>query len=54
MISQRMTCLVQTVDLSCSDTNTISKRTKTSFLLDPCHLAIPSGASKTISEPMVR
>jgi hypothetical protein len=94
-----MVCLVQTVHLSCTNTNTVSKRTKTRFHIthvtyefhqvrpklftslwyfqckpctylvsrlalspnrpnrappDPCHLGLPSGASKTIYEPMVR
>jgi hypothetical protein len=31
MISEPMVCLAQTVHLSCTDTNTISKRTKTRF-----------------------
>ena len=46
--------LAQTVHLSCVKVNTISKRTETSFPLHPCHLEVPSGASKLISEPMVR
>jgi hypothetical protein len=33
--------------------STISKRTKTSFSLEPCHLEVLSGASNMISEPMV-
>jgi hypothetical protein len=31
MISKPMVCSVQTVQLSCTDTNTVSKRTKTRF-----------------------
>ena len=38
----------QTRHLSCVKIRTISK------LTDPRHLGVPSGASKTISEPMVR
>jgi hypothetical protein len=98
MIYLPMVCSMQTMHLSCSDNNTISKRTKTRFdrthvtyefhrvrlklfmslwyvqcrpctyLVsrlalspnrpnrappDPCHLGVPSGASKTIYEPMV-
>jgi hypothetical protein len=92
MISVPMVCSVLTVHLSCTDTNTISKRTKTRFHTtdvtyefhqvrpklfmslwyvqckpctylasrlalsppDPRHLEVPSDASKTIYEPMVR
>jgi hypothetical protein len=99
MISMPMVCLMQTVHLSCTDANTVSKRTKTRFhmthvscelhlvrpklfmslwyvqckpctylpsrlalspnglnraLADPRHQEVPSGASKTIYEPMVR
>jgi hypothetical protein len=32
-VSEAMVRLVQTVDLSCTDTNTISKRTKTRFYM---------------------
>jgi len=46
--------LAQTMHLSCVEVNTISKRMETSFPLHPCHLGVPSGASKLISEPMVR
>jgi hypothetical protein len=98
MISMPMVCSVQTVHLSCTDTNIVSKQTKTRFhtthvsyefhrvrpklLMNlwyvpckPCtylasrvalspngpnrappdarHLDVPSGASKTIYEPMV-
>jgi hypothetical protein len=81
---------MQTVHLSCTDTNTVYKQTKMRFhmthvtyefhrvhpklfmslwyvqckpctylvsrlaLLDPRHLRVPSGASKTDHEPMVR
>jgi hypothetical protein len=53
IISESMVCLAQTVHLSCTDTNTISKQTKNEILLEPRHQGVPSGASKTISEPMV-
>jgi hypothetical protein len=33
MIFETMTCLAQTVDVSCTDTNTVSKWTKTRFYL---------------------
>ena len=49
-----MVRLVQTVHLSCTDTNTISKQTETSFHKDQRHLDVTSGASKPISKPMVR
>jgi hypothetical protein len=39
--------------LSCVIISTISKRTESSSLM-PHHLGVPSGASKMISEPMVR
>jgi hypothetical protein len=99
MISMRMVCSMQTVLLSCVDTNTTSKWAKTRFHMthvtyefhwvrpklfmslwyvlcktctylvsrlelspngpnrappDPRHLGVPSGASKTIYEPVVR
>jgi hypothetical protein len=98
MISMPMVCLVQTVHLSCTNTNIVSKRTKMRFHMahvtyeyhqvrlnlfmslwyvhckpcnylasrlalfpngpnrtppDPRHQGVPSGASKTIYEPMV-
>jgi hypothetical protein len=37
----------------CTDTSTVSKRTKTRFHTTR-HLRVPSGTSKTIYEPMVR
>jgi hypothetical protein len=42
----------QTVHLSCTDANSVSNQTKT-IPHDPRYLELPSGASKTISEPMV-
>jgi hypothetical protein len=44
--------LTQTVHLSWVKIYTISILTMLS--LKPCHLEVPSGASKTIAEPMVR
>jgi hypothetical protein len=49
-ISKPMLRLAQIVHLFCTDTNTVSKRTKTH---DPRNLGDPSGASKMIFEPMV-
>ena len=49
-----MVCLAQTMHLSCVKVNTISKWMEMSFPLHPCHLEVPIGASKLISEPMVR
>ena len=45
--------LAQLVRLSCTNTNTISKWTD-EIPYNPCHQGVPSGASKTISESMVR
>ena len=53
MISEPMVRLVQTVHLSCTHTDTISKRTN-EIPHDPRHVGVPSGVSKTIYEPMVR
>jgi hypothetical protein len=44
----------QTKHPSCTETNTISKRTEKEILHDPRHLGIPSRASKMISVAMVR
>jgi hypothetical protein len=52
-ISEPMVRLAQTMYLSCTDTNTVSKW-KEEMPHDPRHRGVPSGASKTISEPMVR
>ena len=54
LISEPMVRLAQTMHLSCVEVNTISKRTEMSFPLHPCHLGVPSGASKLIYEPMAR
>ena len=48
-----MVRLAQTVHLSYINTNTISNRPN-EIPRDPRHLAVPSGASKMISEPVVR
>ena len=66
MIFEPVGCSAQTVHLSCVKFSTISKQTESIFHLilvildekeiphDPRHIGVPSGASKTISEPMVR
>jgi hypothetical protein len=51
MISESMVRLVQNVQLSCTNTNTISKQTEMRFYVT--HQGVPPGASKTISEAMV-
>jgi hypothetical protein len=48
MISEPMIYLAQTVHLSCTDTNTVSKWTEA---YNPRRLGVPSGASKMIFEP---
>jgi hypothetical protein len=48
-----MVCSAQTVDQSCLVISTISKWTKIKVPFGPCHLGLPSGASKAISKPMV-
>jgi hypothetical protein len=53
MISKAMVYLVQTVHLSCTETNTVSKRDRNELPFEPRHLGVPSVASKTISEPVV-
>ena len=47
-ISEPMVCFAQTVHLCSTNSNTISKLTKTRFSRDPRHLGVPSGASKII------
>jgi hypothetical protein len=54
MISEPMVHLVQTVHLSCTDTNTVSKMDGNKIPQDPCHLGVPSGAPEPISDSMVR
>ena len=52
-ISEPMVCLAQTVHLSCTDTNTISKRTETRF--HRTHVSKEfNRCVKTFSERMVR
>ena len=54
MFSEPMVHFMQTVHLSCPDTNIVFKRTERSESPnDPRHLGIPLSASKMISEPMV-
>ena len=53
MISEPMVCLVQTMHLSCTDTNTTSKRKRREIPHDPCHQGVPLGACKIISDPIV-
>jgi hypothetical protein len=49
-----MVCLTQTVHLSCTDTNTVSEWTETTFHMTHVTEELHRGASKTISEPVVR
>ena len=48
-----MVRLTQTMHLSCTGTDTVSKQ-KREIPYDPRHLEVPLGASKMISESMVR
>ena len=52
-IYERMVCPAQTMHLSWTDTNTVSKQKRSEIPCDPRHLGVPSGASKMIYEPMV-
>jgi hypothetical protein len=54
MSSEAMIHLAQTVRLSCTETNTVSKRTETSFHLTLVTKEYHPVHPKTISEPMVR
>ena len=54
MISERMVRLAQTMHLSCTNTNTISKRTDRDFTRPTSPRSFPSGVSKMISESLVR
>ena len=54
MICKPMVHLAQTMHLSCTDTNTMSKQKRSEIPHDPRHLGVPPGASKTISKLMVR
>jgi hypothetical protein len=49
-----MVRLAQTVHLSFTETNTISKKDRKEILHDPRHLGVPSSASKMIYEAMIR
>ena len=53
MISNPIVRLVQTMHLSCTDTNSLQME-RSEIPHDPRHLGVPSDASKTISKPMVR
>jgi hypothetical protein len=53
MIYKLMVCLAQIMHLSCTDTNTVSKRTENEIPLEPRHLGVQLGGAKTISEPIV-
>jgi hypothetical protein len=53
MISEPMVRSAPTMKLSCTDTNTISKQTKTRFHM-PMSLEVALGVSERISEAMVR
>jgi hypothetical protein len=46
--------MAQTMHLSCTETNTISKKDRKEILHDPRHLGVLSGTSKMISEAMLR
>jgi hypothetical protein len=47
-----MVCLAQTMHLSCTKTNTVSKKEQNKFLHDPCYLGVPSVVSKTVFDAM--
>jgi hypothetical protein len=49
-----MVCLAQSVHLSYTDTNTVSKTDRNKIPPDPHHIVVPSGVSNTIFEPLVR
>jgi len=48
-----MVHLAQNMHLSCTDTNTVSKRKGSEIPHDPRHLGVPSGASKFIYDLVV-
>jgi hypothetical protein len=48
-----MVCSAQAVHLSSVKISTISKRTESTLLVVPHYPGVPSGVSKTISEPKV-
>ena len=53
-ISKPMVRSMQSVQLYCTDTNTVSKQTEMRFHMTHINQGVPSGASKPISKPMVR
>jgi hypothetical protein len=53
MISEPKVHFAQTVHLSCTDTNTVSKTDGNKIPQDPCHLGVSSAVSEPIYEPMV-
>ena len=53
MVSQTMVHQVQTVHLSCTKTNIVSKQTESEIPYGTRHQGVPSGASKLISKHMV-
>ena len=52
-ISEPMVRLAQTMHLSCTDTNTVSKRKEVRLHMTHVTFGVPSGATKMIYEPMV-
>jgi hypothetical protein len=52
MISKHVVRLVETMHLSCTETNSI-QTDQNEILNDPRHLEVLSGASKMTSEPIV-
>jgi hypothetical protein len=53
MIYEPVVCLVQTVQLSCTDTNTLQTE-RNEIPHDPRQLGIPSRVTKMIFKPTVR
>jgi hypothetical protein len=49
-----MVRLAQTVHLSCVKNSNYLQMDQNELLLEPRHLGVPSGATKTIPEPVVR
>jgi hypothetical protein len=54
MFSETVVCSAQTMHISCTDTNTVSKRTQNMVPHNPRHLGVLSGVFKMIFEPVVR
>jgi hypothetical protein len=54
MISKPMVRLVQTMHLSCTNTNTVSKTDRNKIPHGPRYQGVPLGVSKMTSEPKVR